>query len=183
MLSTSTERIVRLLALTLLLGDLCFQQLMALPGYAWQGPLIISVLFYIFFKPARPLAGLALGFFLAFAHAQGTLSSGLDPALEGRDLVAVGTLVGLPEHGVDRTRLRLDIDELMFEGQAVSGPPRRILLSWYGETPPLAPGQRWRLTVRLKQPHGFLNPGGFDYEGWLFQRGIRATGMLVGSDR
>ncbi|MCP4041542.1 MAG: DNA internalization-related competence protein ComEC/Rec2, partial [Gammaproteobacteria bacterium] len=31
---------------------------------------------------------------------------------------------------------------------------------------------------RLKRPHGFSNPGGFDYEGWLFQHGIRATGYV-----
>jgi len=31
---------------------------------------------------------------------------------------------------------------------------------------------------RLKRPHGFSNPGGFDYERWLFQQGIRATGYI-----
>jgi competence protein ComEC len=40
------------------------------------------------------------------------------------------------------------------------------------------PGERWRLTVRLKRTHGFQNPGGFDYEGKLFREGIRATGYL-----
>lgn len=27
-------------------------------------------------------------------------------------------------------------------------------------------------------PHGFANPGGFDYERWLFQQGIEATGYV-----
>ena len=64
--------------------------------------------------------------------------------------------------------------------------PPRILLSWYHgwvddelhEPRALKPGERWRLTVRLKQPHGNANPGGFDYEAWLFERGIRATGYV-----
>jgi competence protein ComEC len=43
---------------------------------------------------------------------------------------------------------------------------------------PLHAGERWRFTVRLKRPHGNVNPHGFDYEGWLFERGIGATGYV-----
>jgi competence protein ComEC len=32
--------------------------------------------------------------------------------------------------------------------------------------------------VRLKRPHGNANPHGFDYEAWLLERGIRATGTV-----
>jgi competence protein ComEC len=32
--------------------------------------------------------------------------------------------------------------------------------------------------VRLKQPRGLLNPGGFDYERWLFSQNIGATGYI-----
>ncbi len=39
-------------------------------------------------------------------------------------------------------------------------------------------GQRWRFTVRLRQPHGNLNPHGFDYELNLFEQGVRATGYV-----
>ena len=39
-------------------------------------------------------------------------------------------------------------------------------------------GERWRLVVRLKRPHGSLNPGGFDYEAWLLENGMRATGYV-----
>lgn len=40
------------------------------------------------------------------------------------------------------------------------------------------PGQRWRFTVRLKRVHGARNPGGFDYELWLWEQGILATGWV-----
>ena len=43
---------------------------------------------------------------------------------------------------------------------------------------PKLAGDRWRLTVRLKRPHGVLNPHGFDLELWLFERGIGATGSV-----
>ena len=42
----------------------------------------------------------------------------------------------------------------------------------------LRAGQRWRLLVRLKQPHGNANPHGFDYELYLFEQGVRATGYV-----
>ena len=42
----------------------------------------------------------------------------------------------------------------------------------------LRAGQRWRFTVRLRQPHGNLNPHGFDYELTLLEQGVRATGYV-----
>ncbi len=59
--------------------------------------------------------------------------------------------------------------------------PRRLRLSWYGG-PLVHAGEIWRLTVRLKSPRGFHNPGGFDYERWLFAHGIGATGYVRRSD-
>ena len=44
--------------------------------------------------------------------------------------------------------------------------------------PDLAAGERWRLVVRLKRPHGYANPGGFDLEAWLLERNLRATGYV-----
>ena len=43
---------------------------------------------------------------------------------------------------------------------------------------PLHPGERWRFTVRLRRPHGNANPHGFDYEAWLLERGVGATGYV-----
>jgi len=39
-------------------------------------------------------------------------------------------------------------------------------------------GERWAFTVRLRRPHGVVNPHGFDYEAWLLERGIGATGYV-----
>jgi len=66
--------------------------------------------------------------------------------------------------------------------------PRRLLLSWYRsaaaeDAPALLngavhPGERWQFTVRLRRPHGLVNPHGFDYEALLLERGIGATGYV-----
>ncbi|MBI3171358.1 MAG: DNA internalization-related competence protein ComEC/Rec2, partial [Hydrocarboniphaga effusa] len=44
-------------------------------------------------------------------------------------------------------------------------------------------GECWRFTLRLRTPHGSLNPGGFDYEGWLFRQGIGATATVRAAER
>ncbi|VFR29493.1 DNA internalization-related competence protein ComEC/Rec2 [plant metagenome] len=46
--------------------------------------------------------------------------------------------------------------------------------------PDLIPGQVWRAALVLRPPTGLSNPQGFDYEGWMFQRGIRARGTVRG---
>ncbi len=60
--------------------------------------------------------------------------------------------------------------------------PARVLVSWYegSSRPALAPrpGQRWRLSLRLRPPRGLSNPGGFDYERWLFAQQVGATGWV-----
>ena len=44
--------------------------------------------------------------------------------------------------------------------------------------PDVAAGERWRLVVKLKRPHGTVNPHGFDVEAWMLESGLRATGYI-----
>jgi competence protein ComEC len=39
-------------------------------------------------------------------------------------------------------------------------------------------GERWLLRVRVNRPHGFSNPGGYDFEAGQFQRAIMARGYI-----
>ncbi len=47
-----------------------------------------------------------------------------------------------------------------------------------GVQTPLEAGQRWRMTVRVHELDGLSNPAGFDATLGLFQRGIRAAGVV-----
>ncbi|NRF70025.1 DNA internalization-related competence protein ComEC/Rec2 [Aquincola sp. S2] len=137
--------------------------------------------------------GLAL---LAFASTGGRaslrLAEQLDPALEGRDLVLTGVIAALPNAGAAGTRFLFEVEQASAGGAPVDI-PGLISLGWYsalsddepGAEPrsTLRAGQRWRLPVRLKQPHGVLNPGGFDVELWLWERGVRATGSVRAASR
>ena len=130
------------------------------------------------------LVGLAwsLAFGLAWAAwlAQGRLAEQLPSALEGVDIPVTGVVAALPQESPRGLRFEFSLDSR--QGPAGLTLPGRVLLSWYGtrEAPPpiLIPGQRWQLTLRLKRPHGNANPHGFDYEAWLLERNLRATGYV-----
>ena len=55
---------------------------------------------------------------------------------------------------------------------------KKIRLSWRGHSE-LTPGEHWSLRVKLKRPRGFANPKGFDYQLWLLQNNVYATGYVV----
>jgi competence protein ComEC len=137
---------------------------------------------------AAPLAGLALaGFGITGLHAAARLADALVPALEGRDLVVTGIVASLPQAGEAGWRFRFDVEEAVRDGQAVAV-PRTLALGWYRGAhedatllqpgAELRAGERWRFGLRLRQPHGNANPHGFDYELYLFEQGVRATGYV-----
>jgi competence protein ComEC len=137
-------------------------------------------------RAARVIAALActlLGFLLGGVLAEHRLRDQLPSEWEGRDVQVVGVVAALP-HGFERgERFAFDVESVETPGARL---PRRIMLSWYHgwledewrEGLAIRPAERWRFTVRLKRPHGNANPHGFDYEAWLFERGLRATGYV-----
>ena len=146
---------------------------------AWQRWRFLSVV-------GAALLGLAWAG--GFAHWR--LADTLPTAWEGRDVEVTGVVTRLPQRFERGVRFVFEVE------QAAVPVPRRISLSWYRHIDPRADdetgeevaapgalpvprvGERWRFVVRLKRPHGNVNPHGFDYEGWLFERGIRATGYV-----
>lgn len=124
----------------------------------------------------RPAAVFLCGLIWALALATVRLDDVLPFELEQRDLLIEGTVHGLPEK-LDGG-IRFDFQVEAARQPAGARLPRLIRLNWYRtQRPPLA-AERWRLRVRLKRPHGMFNPGGMDYELWLFSEGIRATGYV-----
>ena len=121
---------------------------------------------------------LLLGFGWAAWRAEFRLADQLGREWEGRDVEVIGTVAGLPQDFERGVRFEFAVEQWLTDGAVV---PERLQLAWYeGRTaqPAVRPGERWRFTVRLKRPHGGANPGGFDYEAWLLERGIRATGYV-----
>ena len=186
---------MRLFVLAFVAGIWLLQQQAALPPFGWLAGLGAGGLLLLGGRKMSALAtrrflavpllvagAAALGFAWAGIFAQLRLADELPATLEGRDIELTGVVAGLPQELERGVRFEFDVE------QAVAGVPPHISLAWYrgrdegdDETSPLVPvraGERWRFTVRLKRPHGNLNPHGFDYEAWLFERGIRATGYV-----
>jgi len=111
----------------------------------------------------------------------------LNPALEGQDIMVTGTVAGLPEAMETGVRFRLQVDSASLQGKSLQVPPL-IDLAWYheagasGAQPRQAgaphAGERWRMVVRLKAPHGARNPNGFDYELRQWEQGVQAVGYV-----
>ena len=124
------------------------------------------------------------GFLWAAGWAQHRLADELPSAWEGRDVRVIGVVARLPQTFDRGVRFELDIEQVLTNGARV---PQRVLVSWYGAwqraeplyaLPNVRAGERWQLTLRLRRPHGTANPHGFDYEAWLLERAIRATGYV-----
>jgi competence protein ComEC len=169
-------------ALAFAAGVLLLQQQQALPGAMWLLLLPACAALAAWRRILLIPAAFAIGFLWAAGHAQLRLGERLVPELEGRDLEVAGVVSSLPAATERGVRFEFEIES------AAPGMPRRVLLSWYRspfaeESPALLqgavhPGERWLFTVRLRRPHGQLNPYGFDYEAWLTERGIGATGYV-----
>jgi len=143
-------------------------------------------------------AWLVLAFATTGLHAW-SRSDAIDPALEGQDLDVVGVVQAMPQRQDLGWRFRFELEQAWrvdkageLHAVALSPSlPSQVYLGWYGQDgthdsgwntsslpEPVKAGERWRLRVRLKAPHGNLNPRGFDYELWLWEQGIRATGYV-----
>ncbi|ACK54741.1 DNA internalization-related competence protein ComEC/Rec2 [Thauera aminoaromatica] len=142
------------------------------------------------------LGALAAGAGWAAWRAEVRLSDELAGTLDGVELQLRGRVAGLPRASGSGWRFDFEVEP------DTPGVPGLVQLAWRPERTvveakldaeadsasplPLAmprPGERWALTVRLWRPHGFANPSGFDYEAWLLERGVRATGSVRGTGR
>ncbi|MDT8318679.1 MAG: DNA internalization-related competence protein ComEC/Rec2, partial [bacterium] len=74
-------------------------------------------------------------------------------------------------------RLGILVDTIFSAGEPV-GVNGKVLLNLASGGDGLLPGDRVRFWGHLKRPRNFGNPGGFDYEAFLKERGIRATSFL-----
>lgn len=128
----------------------------------------IPVLFFVF------------GFVTASLHATSVLSNSIPAEYLNEEVLVTGSVTGLPQKNGRRLRFVLAIDTVanIQSGKTHHTDNALVRLNWYGKPPVLKPADQLVLRVKIKQPNGFMNPGGFDYEKWLFQQRIVATGYV-----
>ena len=161
-------------------GILLLLRCSVLPPVSLNYLLIPLALVLVLLDRRLRFAGCMLGGFIwALICAHDILAPEFARELEGQTLTLTGHVVTLPEYHEDGIRFEFQVDNpILYLGKHWPA-PGKIRLGWYHQSQPVRPGQRWQLTVRLKRPHGFMNPGGFDYEGWVFQHRIKALGYVV----
>lgn len=157
--------------LSFFLGILSLQQWVMLPSVWTLLWAFLSALLLLYFKQKR-IAFFLLGFVWAGIFSGYYLSHSLAPELEAKEFLIQGDIVGLPEYNDRRVRFDFKVTH------AFVSLPDKVRLSWYYPQQKIAAGQTWQFWVKLKAPNGSLNPGGFDYEKWLFARHIGATGYI-----
>lgn len=165
------------LGLAFLLGHCCVHSLAELPSpRLWVSVLIAATLLAAAARCALAVSFLA-GVMWAWTHGALRLADDLPVHLEGQELLVRGHIASLPDSRAADPQFLFDVSAPR------AGVPRRVRLAWYRA--PLRPqaGERWQLVVKLKRRNGFVNPGGFDFEGHLFREGIGAAGYVRDDSR
>ncbi|MBA3757202.1 MAG: DUF4131 domain-containing protein, partial [Nitrosomonas sp.] len=161
--------LLRLNILAFVLGTGLLQQQAKLPEIIWTWSLLLiaiamaslwrypsttllainRILLWIFF--------LGIGFFWAAAFAYWHLADSLPPEWERQDIQLIGVVANLPQINDRSMRFQFDVEQVLTEDARA---PKRIALSWYASRqsdanevalPAIKAGERWQLTVRLRQ--------------------------------
>lgn len=165
-------------SLSFLAGISALQLFAQLPHEYFLYGLICLTPFFIFYRTSRWLGILLLGFCWVWLNALWVLEDRLPKSLEGENIIVRGYVASIPNTASgNRKRFIFEAEERKL-GNDWQPFPLKINLSWYYTKEFIQPGQLWQLKLRLKRPHGMMNPGGFDYEKWIFRTGIDATGYV-----
>ena len=157
--------------LMFVLGIVLVQQLPVLPDEKWFFFVSFLTISFACLRHWR-LMFFTSGLLWALCFANFRLLDKLPEHLQGESIPVEGKVIGLPQY--DERKVRFDF--------VISKPkvnfPNKIRISWYFPKRQIKAGQHWKFNVKLKRPHGRFNPGGFDYERWLFMQNIGATGYV-----
>ena len=191
---------MRLYSVLFLLGTSSVQLFTVLPKLLWV-VLLTAALFILtvflrkrsdYFKVSSQLALVfVVGLLLATFTAINLLDNRLNTQWEGEEILVQGRVANVPNYREDGVRFLFNIDQAFLIDNSLKDTKISnqiklkgiVRLAWYKHQLPVNAGEQWQLKVRLKRPSGFMNPGGFDYEKWLFTERIIATGYIRQSEQ
>lgn len=166
-------------AVALLIGVSGVQLFPALPPlWLSAGLLLPAAWLYCRQGWLRATGALLLGIAWACLIGQWVMQSRWSGGSTQQDYRIEGRVLGLPLRDQDSVRFDLRVET----GEKGAPIGEKIRLGWYQHAleiaPDIAPGSRWQLIVRLKRPHGVLNPGGYDFEKNALAQRLAATGYI-----
>jgi competence protein ComEC len=169
---------MRLRSCLFLLGTVSVFQFSVLPPLIYVIPILVLSIILNGIKIFNYALWFLVGFSWTLFFSTWISSKSLDPEVEGVDVHVSGYVASLPTEFDRYIRFNFDVIELTEPNSVTRKNPGKVRLYWYSPYAEIKPGDRLNLVVRLKLPHGFVNPGNFDYEAWLFKEKIRATGYV-----
>lgn len=129
-------------------------------------------------RRTRVLGFFLAGFVWAMWHADGVLAQRIAPHDAGRVATLSGRIAAAPTDFGVGIRFPLAVTELRtLDARTLA--PQRVHVNWYGSADAAVAGAICELKVRLAEPHGARNPGGFDREAWLFRQRIGAIASVI----
>ncbi|MEM7358969.1 MAG: DNA internalization-related competence protein ComEC/Rec2 [Pseudomonadota bacterium] len=144
---------------------------------------VIGILCSNRFKWLRPLVVALLATLVATHSFNQHLGIELPRSHEGRSISVRGQVIDLPGKTSTHTRFLFQVlainesDEYHAKDLSMLV-QQKVQLSCYRCLLDLQPGQVWRFTVRLKNPHGYASWGAFDFEKYLFRSQVVARGYV-----
>ncbi|MBE0493256.1 MAG: DNA internalization-related competence protein ComEC/Rec2 [Thiomicrospira sp.] len=164
-------------------------QLDVWPSWFYGLPMVL-ILGVAVWRAWPRIAHLILGFIIGWIWLSLSvfLTPNLPESMMTETLWVEGRVVGLVQSNasesnrlpIQRFEMRLSQLENLDQTyhQAWWFPKPLIRLSCYRCDWTPEPSETYRLAVRIKPIHGSMNPGGFDYEAWAHQQGLKASGYV-----
>ncbi len=173
---------IPLSALALLSGSWAFQQSSTLPGWSeislGAGCLAVSILLR---SPYWLMAGI-VGWLWAANYAIWHAPPAINHLDIRENYQAIGIVSSLPEARSNHIRFQFRVSQLNSTQQSRHG-DWLLQVKWYQpQIPAVKVGEQWQLSLRIKPVHGYRNPGGWDYDAWLYHQGIRYTAYVKSSE-
>ena len=157
-------------------GGLAAQHSTALLPYDLLCVALVASVVALAYRPARLVAVFVIGFVLLMLDGASIVGKRLDERYAGDSMLVRLRVVDFPRrNGSNVTMTVVPIGDPRV--------PSRVRLSWFEPLVMPRTGETWELEVRLRQPRGSFNPGGFDVESWLLRERFHATGYVVAGKR
>lgn len=151
-----------------------------LPSVSWAVLIPVSLfaaMLWIKFPRYSFFTIFVFGVVWAAFRVQLVLNEALPPELNNEVVNITAEIMEVPEQYPQKTQILVRARNVRFNGQNFLI-PGLVRLALYHSERHFRPGEIWKFSAKLKKPHGFSNPGLFDYEKFLFHKRVRATGYV-----
>lgn len=166
---------IYLFTLAFIAGNLFLHSFAELPHVYWYSLAPVAVLMFCKQWWKRGIGAFCAGFFWTLWVASGQGADHLESGLEGQVIEITGRVHSIPIPQVDALRFDLEVLEAPNGSQKF---PKLLALKIYQRYADIRASDVLRAHVKLKRPYGYANPDTFDYQKWLFMRGMGATGYV-----